>query len=388
MAYIRYPVEVSPNEIAQSAYSYLKNNIPGWQPNTGNLDTIMLEAMSLEAAIVRELTGTVSDAIFRYFGASMMNIQPIEASFAQVDSTWVAADSVGHTIPTNTQVGIYDTLGQLQLFVTTTDVTIPPGSSSTASGAVPLEALAPGVAASNIGGPGATAQLIDVLEWMGTITLVGYTAGGVDAESDDDYLNRLVDQLSLLSTRPILPPDFEIWARSVAGVGRAMAIDNYNPNDSTYGNERMITVAVVDTAGNAVSGPTKTAVDNLLEAQREVNFVVWVIDPTYTQIDVTYNVIMLTGQDPTTIVATVNAALVSYLDPSVWGRDFSDSPTWRNISKVYYLEIAQVINNVQGVDRINTMTIGIHGSAMGTTDVTLAGVAPLPRVGTITGTAS
>jgi uncharacterized phage protein gp47/JayE len=62
-----------------------------------------------------------------------------------------------------------------------------------------------------------------------TVTLDAPTAGGVDAESDADYLDRLHELLTLLAPRPILPNDFAVLARTVAGVGRATAIDLYNP---------------------------------------------------------------------------------------------------------------------------------------------------------------
>lgn len=50
---------------------------------------------------------------------------------------------------------------------------------------------------------------------------------------------------------------------------------------------------------------------------------------------------------------------------------------------VRYLEVAEVLNRVDGVDYISTLTV--NG---GTANITLTGVAPLTLAGTVTGTAT
>jgi hypothetical protein len=88
----------------------------------------------------------------------------------------------------------------------------------------------------------------------------------------------------------------------------------------------------------------------------------------------------------------VNAALSSYLSRATWGA----TPTvndWVNIPNVRYLEVAQVINAVVGVDYITTtggnydLQIAIQGNALARADLVLTGIAPLPQANTLTGTA-
>ena len=383
--YIVFPIEVSPSEVAQSAYDYLTSQIPGWQPNTGNLDTIMLEAMSLEAAQTRELVQTVTTGIFRWYGSSLMEIPPIEESYASVQSTWTLTDTVGHTIRAGTQVGIRNDLGELFIFNVFEDVIVPVGENSTQDAEVALVSFLPGEAASSLGADGYEIELVDIIDWVDTIFLNGTTSGGIDAETDDDYLNRLVDRLRLLSQRPILPQDFEVWARSIAGVHRALALDLYNPTNNTWNNERMVTVAVIDQDGNALSTPVKNAVDALLQSQREINFVVWVIDPTYTTVNVNFETTILPGFEGDAVVASVMSALQTYLDPATWGRNYVDDVSWRKVPDVRYLEVSTVINNIPGVDYITGLTMSIGAGSLAAADVTLAGAAPLPIAGTITG---
>jgi len=125
---------------------------------------------------------------------------------------------------------------------------------------------------------------------------------------------------------------------------------------------------------------------SLLQSTREVNFVVYVIDPTINLIDVTYTAKAIVGTDPTALLASINTALASYINPVTWGTTSADGTIWLQSSVVRYYKIVQAIENVAGVDYLVSMTMGIHGGSMGTVDVTLTGVAPLANDNTLTGT--
>ena len=121
-----------------------------------------------------------------------------------------------------------------------------------------------------------------------------------------------------MTPRPILPQDFAVLARDIAGVERATAIDGYNPADQTTNNERMVTVAVVDADGEALNATIKQQVDDYLESLREVNFIVHVVDPNYTTIDVTFNVKAIPGYTASELEAATEAAIANYLSPANW----------------------------------------------------------------------
>lgn len=173
---------------------------------------------------------------------------------------------------------------------------------------------------------------------------------------------------------------------ATARPGHAASIDN----------PRMITVALMDEEGNNVTGGAMAAVEALLEAKREVNFIVHVINPKRNLINVEFNIVPAIGSDPVAAVAAAEAAVVAYLSAKVWGTPAGtgDETGWEDVPAVRYLEVAQVINQTPGVDYITTtggnydLKIALDGSALARADVVLAGPAGVPEANTVTGTAS
>jgi hypothetical protein len=386
MPYIDVTIETEPVDLAADAFGYIEAQVPGWLPSPGNLEAWLIEALAQIAGELRVLVGLVPEDIFKFYGATIMGIPPYAALAANATTVWTAIDTGGYTISAGTVVGItppasQDTYG----FQVTADVVIPAGQ-TTAS--VQVVAIQPGADASGITG---TVAMIDVLDFIQSVTLAGATTGGQDAETADAYLNRLSDMLTLLAPRPILPNDFAVMARTMTpGVARACAVDLYNLSTQTGNQPRCCSVFVCDQNGNVCSAAVKTACLSQLQSQREINFLVFVGDPTYNQIDVTFQVVNYSGYDPTDVQNRVIAALTDYLQPYNWGLpQFGDSGSvnWINETTLRYLEVTQVINNVAGVRYVKpTTTIGKHGGAMGTVDVALTGQAPLTQPGTITGT--
>jgi hypothetical protein len=332
----------------------------------------------------------VPDSIFAFYGASILGLPQYVATQATAVTNWTAADANGYTIEAGTVISITPAAsGTSYGFAVDSDVVIPAGG--TQAFGVTCLALEAGAAASGITG---TVQVIDALSFVSSVVLVQPTSGGADAESTDAYLSRLSALLTLLTPRPILPQDFAVLAqRSIAGVARAVAIDLYNPGPPIDANcPRCVTVAIVDDAGNPCSAAIKSDVDVLLQSMREVNFLVFVAGPTYTTIDVTFNVYSYPGYDPADVQTRVIAALQNYLSPAQWGLPpYGDTSakSWNNATTVRYLELAEQINRVDGVHYIvdpGGLTFRVAGGTFGAADITLAGVAPLTKPGAITGT--
>lgn len=383
--YLDVEFESDPDALAQLAFDYLTAVIPNWAPAEGNLDVWLIRASARVAAEVQEMSSAVPTTIFRYAGANLFNLPPIDAQPALGHTTWTMRDSLGYTIPDGTLVAIRLSGDVLVPFQTRGDVIVPAGSTTTAAGEVLIEAVNPGADGSGLTG---TMELIDSIGFVNTITLVAPgTTGGIDAETDDAYLNRLTLQLTLLAPRPIIPSDFAAMAVDVPGVYRALALDGYDPVANTYGNERTITVVMVDINGNAVSTATKTAVANLLESNREVNFQVNVIDPTFNTIDVTFQVKAEPNiTDAADLTNRVAQAVTTYLSAETWGLPSSgDAIAWINEDTVRYLSLADVIHSVQGVRYIEALAIGIAGGAQTAADHLMDGAAPMPVPGNIAG---
>lgn len=392
--YVNVPIEVDPDAIAQVVFDYLETSLPGYTPSPGNLDVILTEAFAAIAAENREVASDVPRSILRYVGANLHGILPTAEAPATATATFTVRDTAGYTIPAGTAVTIAATGDRDYVFLVDGDVAIAPGASATGAGEVVLIAETAGSEPNGAPGP---VELVDALDYVASIALVSGPSGGVDAEPDEDYLARLVGELRLLAPRPILADDFAVLAHRVPGVERAVALDGYDPGTGTSNNERTVTVAVTDAAGDPLAAPVRAEVDALLQAEREVNFVVNVIDPTYTTLDVTFTVRALPFYDAAEVEASAESAVADYLSPATWGTPTERGAlgdtvtaglTWRNAPVVRYLELAEAINGAAGVDYIEALTFGLAGGALGTADVTMTGPAPLPRAGTITGTAN
>jgi hypothetical protein len=225
--YIDVPIDTDPQDLLSDCYDYLAAAIPGWAPSTGNLDVWLLMAIASICAETRDVASVVPADIFRWFGANLVNIPPINEAQATCTTTWTMVDTNGYTIPAGTQVDIPVPGSSPIPFITTTDVIIAPGSNVAAG--VTIEAVNPGSAPNDIGSIGGTVELLDALTFVASVVQSSVPTGGVDDELDTDYLNRLAAELQLLAPRPILARDYAIYSRNIANVYRAAAIDLYNP---------------------------------------------------------------------------------------------------------------------------------------------------------------
>lgn len=381
MAYIGLPIKTDSKRLSADILDRLMTNIPGWIPREGNIEVWIVEAIAFAMAEVLGVASRIDRSIFRYFGQSLIGLAPIDGAPATVATTWTMTDALGHTIPAGTTVALRTSAGVLVPFVTLVDVIVPAGQVATPAGSVTVYSVDPGT--SRNGYPASALELMDALAFVDTVVSTEATSGGIDVETDDEYLNRLVAELQLLAPRPILGPDFAVYARKVEGVARAAALDNYNPATDTFGNEKMVTVALIDGAGANVSADVKTAAADLFDAAREINFVVNIIDPTRTVINVAYAAVALPGYSIVDLRTAINAAVTAYVDPAVWGSTPTDPAAWTQHGVVRYLSIAGIIEAIPGVDYLTALTV--NGGAV---DIALGGRISLPTVGDIDGTVS
>lgn len=380
--YIGVPLETDSSDLVEQMFDDLESSVPGWVPSDGNVDVRLMNAFAGIAAETRDLASTVPDTIFAQFGSAFLNLPQLQGSFAQMSSTWAARDATGYTIPQGTLVQGTDSSGNVLFWSVYQDYVIPPASTTVAG--VLLQALNIGAAADGISYLAGQIVLVDDLEFISTVTANTASAGGVDAEADDAYLNRLKNELQTLAPTPILPGDFSILALNISGIGRAVTIDGYDYTANTYSNARTVTVYVLDANGGDPGSTIRGQVSAYLESLREVNWTVFVTTPSPSSIDVVYTVKGNAGFDPSQLLIDINAALDNFFNPVNWGTpDLGESPNWVNKDHVYFFEVAAVIQDVVGVDHLISMTVD-----GGTTDVALTGSGPvgITEAGTMTGT--
>lgn len=387
MGYIAVPDVPTQSDLAEEAYAYLQEQVPGWLPADGNLEAWLIQALAQLASELQVLASLVPESIFMYFGETILNLPPYAAQTAYARTTWNVVDGAGYTITAGTLVSITPPASSVAYtFQVASDVVIAPGDTH-ASGVL-INAIEPGSAQSAITGDVA---MLDPLDFVVNVYLEGPTTGGSDGETADAYLSRLSDLLTLLTPRPILPQDFAILVEHmIPDVARATAIDLYNASTGATNVPRCVTVAVAGPDGMPCTPQTKADALALLQSEREVNFLCFIIDGTYSQIDVAFTATSYPGWDTAAVAADAIANVKAYLSPATWGLPTVGDPgnprSWINSNVVRMLEIATVINNTDGINYITALQLGVHGGALGTADITMPGPAALPEAGTITGT--
>lgn len=368
------PLEEDPTVIEQEIYSYIQSFYPEWDPKEPHVIVLISEAIAAEISDLRRLATDVGPEILAYLGR-LLGIVQFEASPAFAVVNIQAIDTTGYTIPEGTEMRVLIHSDEFMGFETVNEVVIPPGSLSAL--AVPIRATSNGAEGNNLS---SNPELLDILDYIQSITLVGVTSGGEDAETIDEYLARLRTRFQLLADRPITARDFERYVETIIpGVDRALCLDTYNPEDDTYDNERMVTMAAIDADGVGVSAEILQQIKEALEAVREINFIVNTTTPTYTNVVVSATVVAQPGWDATELKAVIEANVIDFLNPANFGKppiSSGDSPLWTFIDKVRYADILWIIRSTDGVAYIDGSVI-IGGQP--NTDFTLPGAAPLPQ---------
>lgn len=368
--YVDYTVAVDPAKIVAGALAELAAWI-GVDPaalNEGDPVVAAVEVAALRTAETRVVMADIARAAFRDSGLKIDGVAHVAAEHATMESAWAMVDAAGYTIPAGTRVAHRISGDWLVAFDTAAEFTVAPGA--TVAAGVEVRALVAGAAANGLG-PGALV-LVDPLTAVASVVSTTSSAGGVDAESDLAYVDRLAAFRRRRSDRLILPADFESATEEHPSVARALAVANYDPAAPLVDSERHVTVAVVGAGGDALPNGDQAEVLAILEARREVNFVGHVIDPTYTAVAVAFTATALAGYDPAAVQAAAIAAVEAWLSPARWGGGSESPAAWRDETVTVY-EVGAVIDRVAGVDQV--LTVSLDGGAAA---ITLAGVAPLP----------
>jgi hypothetical protein len=400
--YIELPLTADATALGDTGKEYLQDQIEGWEPRPGNAETVLIEASGQMGAEVVDQAALVPPVIFAYYGQWLLGITLREATPAtgSVQFTYSAPT----TIPAGSMLTVPNADGNSYVFQTDTDL------DSTAGNTVTVTALEPGADANGSVGVG---EMLDVIDGVETVTMMAAATGGTDEEEADDYLDRLADALSILAPRPILPQDFATLARQIPGVGRAVALDLYQPgtNDNIAAGQpggpltvegtpvnagagispvaKCVTVAITAEGGTPPSQSLMHTAWLTIDSAREVNFLAYVIPPVYTSIDVQATVVAYSGYVLATVEDAAEEMLRMWLDPDAWGSEtVGESQSWATDTKARIYEAVDYLNRADGVHYVVSVQLRKHGDPVwSNADIILPGTIPLPIVGDITVTA-
>lgn len=381
--FVKLPIETTPQQMLEEWAAEMESLIEEWNPALAEYETIQAQALIYRIVFpLLQLAANVDAAIFNEWGRTIVNVVPQDATRATVTSTWTVTDTAGYTIRAGTQVDIARSGDERIGFVVLADVEVPPGKEATEAGEVILEAVEPGLDGNGLEGEGI---LIDALSFVTDVAIIEASSGGADAEDPTAYLGRLALTMQTYIEGVVIARDVEIVALNVPGIGRALALDNYDAETEEDEQEKTTTVAVTDDEGEPPMAEAEEALEAVLEEKREVNYKFFVIPATYHSLDVEGTMVPMQGFDQAEVAANVKAAIEDRFSPARHGQQPpGDTSSWVNSDTLRYQDLVTVVNNAEGVDHYTVLKWRIGVAAMGTADIALSGAAPLPKPDSIT----
>jgi hypothetical protein len=391
MAFITVQLTTSEEQLAREALEKLVSLIEakgviGWEPSEADLEVILLGVIAMMALNVATVAAVVPPAIFRAFGTQLVKLPYNEGAAATASTKWTIAPTAAvRHIPAGTTIEA----GGVS-FASQTDTEVPASATSVT---LQVTAQERGPEYNRIEG---VAKQTNPIDWVTEVQIIGETTGGAAQETDEEYLDRLVEALKLQAPRPITASDYASFVLDTPStilpsgvkVGRATAIDGYNPLTKEEGVARCVTTFITDPAGKPLSKPTMEAIQAWVRSFREVNFLAFIEPASYTQVYITAKVHILPGYAAEAVLANIKAALIAAINPQTWGnptKATTGSNQWVNEkpSKVRYNAIIGIIEAVPGVAYVfpgaEGLKIGSAPTPTETADITLAGPAPLPE---------
>lgn len=398
--YIDLPLVTDSDALLQTGVDYMETALDGFQARPGNVETVLLEAASQILAEVVQQAAQVDPVIFAYLGGSLVGVPIRDATSATGTATitW-APDTPAVMLDAFSQLAVPHPSGDAVLFETDADVVAIAGGGESTVG---ITAAEPGV-----GGNGAfgTAELINVTDGVASVLVTVPSSGGTDPEDPDAYLDRLADAFTILAPRPILPGDHATLVRQLAGVGRTLAIDLLLPGTadapgairdplepqpppaaSVPNTPRCTTVAITAADGTAPSPTLMQQAWALLNGAREVNFLNYVVAPTYTVVGVQATLTAWPGYARQDAHDQAAQQLTAWLDSGRWGTSGStDASEWAVQPKVRISEAIDWLNRAAAVNWVDMATVKLKADAGAwqAADLTLPGIAPLPQLGEV-----
>lgn len=390
MSFTRPDLIVDPNTLAEDAKAKLEERLPGWSAESDPVISALIEAWADPAAEQAQALELELIEAFKGIGA-LHGIRPLEAAPATSLATFTltaAAPVGGYTIPLGVLVGVNDANGELQAFRLPANLTVAEGATTATA---TMEAATPGSESNNLTG---IAVLVNTPPAVLSVSLAT-SGGGEDEEEESSFLDRLTEELELISVAAVRAADAAGVARKVAGVGRATAVDLLKPAAADGGEgteetgvERCVTVAVTKAEGLPTSSKVRAEVLAALSERATANMRYFVVSPHYEEIDAAATVFAWPGQEPAQVALEAKEALELLLSPETAQTGQSGNPgRWVNDPVLRVGEFYASLNNVPSVRWASTVTFGKHGGALSAADYTIASTSKVPalsKVGTIT----
>ena len=183
---------------------------------------------------------------------------------------------------------------------------------------------------------------------------------GRDEETFEDAKNRA--PLAIKSrSRAVTDEDFEYLAMQSANIKRAKALPLYHPGFPGVQVPGVVTVVVVpdaDTPNPIPSEGTLRTVCAYLEPRRLLTTELYVVAPTYQQVQIQGKVIASGNADLAEVSQQIEQTLLDYFHPLKGGED---GLGWPFGGTIFYSRVYQQVFTVKGVQSIQNLVIVLDG---------------------------
>lgn len=353
-------LEMTEPQLVADMVAAVRTAIPTWVETEASVELTLMEAWALATGQVvyalNQLPAVVLQAVLTILGVT----RRAASSAVGVVAVTMASGTVGaQTLPAGSLIRLYTGGDTLDVY-NPQPVTQNPTDGLTFT--VPVVAVLGGTLPNGVS-VGTTGNLLDALSWVESVAVSTALSGGTDSEVDAQFYPRAAAFLRRRTLTVVVPADFATSALEVAGVGRSLAIDKWNPvgiggapptSPGTIPGH--ITIAVADPSGAATPSGVKTAVTAKLVAGAHSALTVHVIDPNVVSVTVTAACTAASGYGTTDVHDRVVAALTAYLSP---GR-----APWSVVPTVY--DVVSVIAAVPGVAHVTAVGGSYPGSSSST----------------------
>ena len=199
--------------------------VVGWEPSEADLEIILINVLAPMAANAAIVASTLLEAAFRKYGVELFKLFHNEGAAATATTKWKLLEEGGKYPARTIEPGLQLEAGGLAFYVEKELKTVE-GESEVMLLVVAAER------GTEYNGVKGVLSLVNSSNFVSEVTIVGEASGGVDQETDEEYLNRLAAVLELQAPRPITAGNFAqmvLDATTGVEVGRATCIDGYNP---------------------------------------------------------------------------------------------------------------------------------------------------------------
>ena len=233
--FMRVEIETEAAQLADTAIETLEQELEakgvvGYEVNEAALEIILLNVIAAMAASNATIASTLLEAAFRKYGTSLFGLAYNEGAAATATTTWTLLEEGGKYPARTIEAGTQLEGGGLAFYVEST-VNVLEGETTAT---VQVVAVERGTEYNNVAG---VLGLVNSSNFVSEVTIIGETSGGVNQETDEEYVNRLAAVLELQAPRPITASNYAqmvLDATTGVEVGRATCIDGYNPSKTAF----------------------------------------------------------------------------------------------------------------------------------------------------------